>query len=123
MLVDACGQLICLHAHEPALSAERADVSCDFVGNASHHLEASDRLGHITPSQVLDSFEPRDKRLDARQRNCYGYVYLFPDVIGDMPPGVVTVTSTTVPLDLAGTFAVMEVSLLTVNDVAGVDPK
>ena len=53
----------------------------------------------------------------------YGYVYLSPDVIGDMPPGVVTVTSTTVPLDLAGTFAVMEVSLLTVNDVAGVDPK
>jgi hypothetical protein len=44
-------------------------------------------------------------------------------VIVDMPPGEATVTSATVPLDPAGTFAVMEVSLLTVNDVAGVDPK
>ena len=43
------------------------------------------------------------------------------ELVGDVPPGVVTVTSI-VPELAAGEVAVIEVSDLTVNDVAEVDP-
>jgi hypothetical protein len=39
-----------------------------------------------------------------------------------VPPGVVTVTSTVPPVALAGEIAVIEVALLTVNEVADVPP-
>src|SRR5271170_1022049 len=46
---------------------------------------------------------------------------LFPQWAGDVPLGVVTVTST-MPLLPAGAFAVIAVAELTVNDVAAVEP-
>ena len=41
--------------------------------------------------------------------------------VADVPPGMVTVTST-VPAEWAGEIAVIEVALLTVNEVAEVPP-
>jgi len=44
-------------------------------------------------------------------------------VTGDVPPAVVTMTSTIEPLVRAGACPVMDVSLVTVKEVAAVPPK
>jgi hypothetical protein len=44
------------------------------------------------------------------------------ELVAEVPPGVVTVTSTT-PASPAGEVAVMLVSLATVNEIAALDPK
>ena len=50
------------------------------------------------------------------------YVYLSTEEVADVPPGVVTVTST-VPAGLAGDVTVIEVALFTVYVGAAVPPK
>jgi hypothetical protein len=50
------------------------------------------------------------------------YVYRSAGDVALVPPGLVTVTSTVLALS-AGAVAVIDVSLTTVNDVAGVVPK
>ena len=42
--------------------------------------------------------------------------------VADVPLGVVTVMSTVVPIEPAGEIAVIEISLLTVNEVAAMPP-
>jgi hypothetical protein len=49
-------------------------------------------------------------------------VYWSAEDFAVVPPGVATVMST-VPADPAGAVALIWVALLTVNDVAGVEPK